>query len=162
MKKIFTLLFLITFSTIVGQEKQSDFWENVRFGGGIGLGFGNNNTTIAVSPTAVYDFNEQFSLGVSLGYIYNKRGDYKSNVFSGSLLSLYRPYTNIEFSGEFEQLFVNQKFAIATDNYNYPALYLGAAYRTRNVSFGLRYDVLYNENKSIYTSAVSPIIRIFF
>lgn len=161
MKKLVTLAVLLI--SISGFSQENDFWENVRFGGGIGLGFGSNSTTISVSPTAIYDFNEQFSLGAGVGYQYSKRGDFKSNVFSGSIVSLYNPINAIQLSAEFEHLFVNQTFNNAETSYNYPALYIGGAYRvSRNVSLGIRYDVLYDENKSIYASAITPIIRVFF
>ena len=113
MKKIIIPLLLIvavSFSMNAQQNSKSNFWQNVRFGGGLGLGFGNNSTTIAVSPTAIYDFNDSFSLGAGIGYQYAKRGNYKSNVFSASILSLYSPFNGAQLSAEFEQLFVNQKF----------------------------------------------------
>lgn len=164
MKKLFfcIALFLSLFTFSQENETQS-FWDNVRFGGGFGLGFGNNTTTIAISPTAIYDFNERFSLGTGIGYQYSKRGDVKSNVFSASILSLYNPINEVQLSAEFEQLFVNQSFNNISDNFSYPALHIGAAYRIgQNFTLGLRYDLLYNENESIYASAVSPIIRVFF
>lgn len=163
MKKIITLL-LIGFSiTVFSQQKNNNkFWDNVRFGGGLGIGFG-NGINVSISPTAIYDFNEKFSLGAGIGYQYAKRGDYNSNIFSGSILSLYNPIRNIQLSAEFEQLFVNQKYNNLKNSYNYPALYLGVSYQLgRNVALGIRYDVLYKKNKSIYSSPISPIIRVFF
>lgn len=160
MKRVLFISFLFCCASLIAQE--SNFWNNVRFGGGFGLGFGNNNTTIAISPSAVYDFNEQFSLGAGIGYLYNKQNSFSSNVYSGSIISLYNPMNEIQLSAEFEQLFVNRRSRSFKENYNYPALYLGAAYRTGHVSFGIRYDVLYNKDKSIFASPISPIVRIFF
>ncbi len=162
MKKLVILLFLgFTMSTF-SQNNDANFWDNVRFGGGFSLGFG-TSTTIAVSPSAIYDFDNGFSLGTGISYLYNKFDGTTSNVFGGSIISLYNiPVINIQLSGEFEQLFVNQKNSTIKVNYNYPALYLGAAYQTGRLSFGLRYDVLYDKNKSIYASAISPIIRFYF
>lgn len=155
-------LSLLTFSQNENDDTNT-FWKNVRFGGGLGLGFGNNTTTFAISPTAVYDFNEKFSLGAGVGYQYSKRDNVKSNVFSVSLLSLFNPINNIQLSIEFEQLFLNQSFEGVESQTNYPALYLGGAYRvSENVSLGVRYDVLYNSSGSIYASAISPIVRVFF
>lgn len=157
------LLLLFSLNSFSQDNEPENFWDNVRFGGGFGLGFGNNTTTVAISPTAIYDFNESYSLGAGIGYQYSKRGDSKANVFSASVLSLYNPIYEIQLSAEFEQLFVSQSFGNLNDNFSYPALYIGAAYRIgQNFTLGLRYDVLYNENESIYASAVSPIVRVFF
>jgi hypothetical protein len=38
-----------------------DFWQNVQFGGGVGLGFGSNYTDISFG-SAIYNFNE-YSFG---------------------------------------------------------------------------------------------------
>jgi len=161
---LFTLLFLIGltgFSQVI--DKQPSFWDNVQFGGGLGLGIDSNRTTISIAPSAIYNFNTHFSLGLGASYLYAKNNNFKSNVFGASVLSLYNPFEQVQLSAEFEQLFVNQKLAnLKLPNYNYPSLNLGAAYRVGNFSAGLRYDVLYDENKSIYASAFSPIFRFYF
>ena len=164
MKNIFFLICLSFCSLSFSQnETDSDFWDNVRFGGGLGLGFGNNTTTFAISPTAIYDFNEKVSLGVSVGYQYSKQNDFKSNVYNIGVLSLYNPFEGIQLSLEFDQLFINQRFGLDTYSYTVPSLNVGAAYRvSRNVSFGVRYDVLYDQTKSVFASPISPIVRIFF
>lgn len=163
MKKLFFLICLTICSLSFSQNDSTiDFWDNVRFGGGFGLNFGNNITTVSVNPTAVYDFNEKISLGTSLGYTYNKNGDYKSNIYTASILSLFQPFDGVEMSAELEQLFVNSKLGSLSNNYNYPALYLGLAYRIRNISIGGRFDILYKDDKSIYTSPFTPFIRVFF
>ncbi|CAL2083788.1 hypothetical protein [Tenacibaculum sp. 190524A05c] len=164
MKKLF-LLAILSFSMIgFSQENnESSFWENVRFGGAVGLNFGNNTTNIAVLPTAIYQFNESVALGVNLGYQYSKRNDVKSNVYSAGILSFFNPIYEIQLSAEFEQLFVNSTFGDIKNSYNYPSLYLGGAYQiSNNFAIGMRYDVLYDNNKSIYGSAFSPIVRVFF
>ena len=55
-----------------------------------------------------------------------------------------------------------EQFDTLTNNYNYPALYIGLAYRTRNISIGGRFDLLYNKDESIYSSPFTPFIRVFF
>lgn len=164
MKKILFFIFLLG-TTLGFSQKNEDynFWNNVRFGGGIGLGFGNNTTTFAISPTAIYDFNEKVSLGVGIGYQYSKQNDFKSNVYNIGVLSLYNPFNEIQLSLEFDQLFINQRFGLDTNSYNVPSLNIGASYRvSTNVSFGVRYDVLYDQTKSVFASPISPIVRIFF
>lgn len=161
MKRFIPLLYLLVFSTSSFCQ-QSDFWQNVRYGGGFGLSFG-NTTTIAVSPSAIYDFNNGFALGLGVNYTHSSTGRNTANIYGGSLISLYNvPVVNLQLSGEFEQLFVNRKINTISNNYSYPALYLGVAYRKRYISFGVRYDVLYQASKSVYTSAFSPVVRVFF
>jgi len=164
MRKFTLLFFLLVSYSILGQnDNNSNFWDNVRFGGGFGLGFGSNSTTISVSPSAIYEFNDMFALGLGGSYLYSKNNDLKSNVFGAGIISLFNPTQEFQLSAEFEQLFVNQKLPGFTDaKFDYPALYLGAAYRVGSFSAGLRYDVLYDGGKSIYTSAFSPIFRFYF
>jgi hypothetical protein len=174
MKKIVLLLCFFTSLFASGQDDntqpeyeifqvpQKSFWDHVRFGGGLGLGFGSNSTTINISPSAIYDFENGFAMGIGVGYLYSKVEDFKSNVFSPGIIALYNPAQEIQLSTEFEYLFVNQKFGNLGGNFDYPALYLGVAYRTGWAAFGVRYDVLYDERDSIFTSPFSPIFRIYF
>jgi hypothetical protein len=58
MKKIVLFTFLAFSLTTFSQK--TDFWDNVKFGGGFTLGFGNNQTTIGISPSAIYQFDNGF------------------------------------------------------------------------------------------------------
>lgn len=166
MKKHITVITLLLSVIIFAQQEEQPkkhFWDNVRIGGGIGLGFGNNSTTIAIAPSAVYDFNKYFSMGLGLGYQFNKRGNFKANIFNLGLISLYNPFQGLQLSAEFEQNFINTSYLSKNTSYNYPSLYLGAGYSVhRNIAIGLRYDVLYDKNKSIYGSPYAPFVRVFF
>lgn len=162
--------FFIT-SAIAQEEKtkeKSEFWKKVRFGGGIGLNSGSRNFSATLSPSAIYQFNDKFSLGFGLNGTYNKIKDAsKSTVLGGSLISLFNPLKGIQLSAELEQLNVNRKFegtlsGIPDSNFWTPALFLGAGYTTNHVTFGVRYDVLYNDTKSIYGNAFAPFIRVLF
>ncbi|NNC70768.1 MAG: alpha-ketoglutarate decarboxylase [Flavobacteriaceae bacterium] len=168
MKNIFIYFFLMASLLCLAQtdpipdNQANRFWDHVRFGGGLGLSFGNDITVINVSPSAIYDFQNNFALGIGLGYLYSKNGDFRSNVISPGLIALYNPANELQLSAEFEQLFVNQKLGNESFSYDYPALYLGVAYRTGFASFGIRYDALYDERDSIFASPWSPIIRVYF
>lgn len=160
MKKYFLLLFLSTSFTMISQEN-TDFWDNVQFGGGVSMSFG-SQTTIGVSPSAIYNFDNGFALGTGLTYIYSKNQDVKTNVYGASIISLYQiPNIGIQLSGEFEQSFAKQTFNSQSTSTSFPALYLGAAYNTGRFAIGIRYDVLYDD-RSVYSSAISPIIRFYF
>lgn len=163
MKKLFLTCFLLTTSYLLSQTTDTPkFWENVQFGGGLGLSFSNNYTTVSVAPSAIYNFNQYFAAGPGLSYLYSKYRDVKSNVFGAGLITLINPIQNLQLSAEYEHLFVNQKQAFDKFNFDYPSLYIGGAYRVGNFSAGLRYDVLYDNDKTIYSSAFSPIFRFYF
>ena len=68
---------------------------------------------------------------------------------------------------ELEQLRVNRSFEVVgapnlEDNYWSPALFLGVGYSNRNVTVGIRYDVLYDDEKSIYADPWMPFVRVYF
>ena len=44
----------------------NSFWDHVSFGGGLGLGFGNETFNIAVSPSAIYRLNEKLAFGTGI------------------------------------------------------------------------------------------------
>ncbi len=168
-KKSLPILLAIiwSFNTITAQQLENDFWKHVRFGGGVGLSFGNGFFSGTLAPSALYEFTNNFAMGVGLNGTYNRSKDfYKSTIFGGSLISLYSPMNTIQMSAEFEELYVSRKYDnhlnFADDSYWYPALFLGAGYRNRNVTFGIRYDVLYDRNKSIYADPWAPFVRVYF
>ena len=144
----------------------SDLWSQLRYGGGIGLSFGDGFFSGTLAPSAIYDLNNQFSAGVGLNGTYNSlKNVYSSTIFGGSVIGLFNPINEIQISAEFEELNVSRKFddpQFQDENYWYPALFLGVGYRSQNVTFGIRYDVLYNRDKSIYAEPYVPFVRIFF
>ncbi|MCB4798473.1 alpha-ketoglutarate decarboxylase [Neotamlana laminarinivorans] len=141
-------------------------WEKVKFGGGLGANFSNDFFSGTIAPSAIYEFDQIFSAGLGLNFTYNRQKDiYKSTILGGSLIGLANVIPEIQLSAEFEQLNVNTSFdnnTIATDKYWLPALFLGAGYRSNNFTLGVRYDVLYDNDKSIYANAWMPFIRVYF
>lgn len=170
LKTIVLSVFCLAFvNVIIAQDdtkQKSDFWEKVQFGGGIGLSTGNNIFSATLAPSAIYNFNPQFSLGVGLSGTYlSRKNAFKSTILGGSIISLFNPIQEIQLSGEFEQNHVSRNFdnsLIQDDNYWIPALFVGAGYRTRNVTVGLRYDLLYDDTKSIYANPWAPFVRVYF
>jgi len=165
---ILLVICMLSFYSISAQDdnQKSDFWKNVRFGGGIGLSTGNNIFSATLAPSAIYDFNSQFSLGVTLNGTYLSQKNFaKSTILGAGIISLYNPIPAIQLSGEFEQNHVSRNFddpKRMDDNYWIPSFFIGAGYRTRNVTIGVRYDVLYDENKSITANAWAPFVRVYF
>ena len=161
----FVFLSLISFSQ---EEEISSFWNNVRFGGGIGLNFGNGFFSGTLAPQTIYDFNPYFSAGVGLTGSYSSQRDvFNSTILGGSALALTNPFPELQLSVEFEQVNVNTSFDAQfsgqnRDNFWASALFLGVGYRSGNVVFGIRYDVLYDEDESIYADPWLPFVRFWF
>ncbi len=159
-------LLLFHFSQAQYTTGQDGFWSKVRYGGGIGLDFFNGNINASISPSAIYPVSNEFAAGVSLNVNYAKFNDAKFLAYGGSLLSLYNPIPQLQLSAELEHLRVNRTFGSGInrleDNYWSPALFMGLGYTTSNVTVGLRYNVLFDENDSIYGDALLPFVRFFF
>lgn len=151
----------------LSQNQKSEFWSKVRFGGNIGLAIGNNYTDITLAPGAIYDFNQYISLGFGIQGSYVKQKNFfESYIYGASMIVLGNPIPEIQLSAELEQLRVNttfeNNFSSARDNFWNTGLFLGAGYQTNNVTIGLRYNVLHNENRSVYSEAWMPFVRVYF
>lgn len=148
------------------QDHTNGFWNHVRIGGGIGLSFGDGFFSGTLSPTGIYEFNSKFAAGVGLNATYNKQDDFfKSTIFGASVIGLFNPIPELQLSAEFEQLNVDRKFEdslLEDENYWYPGLFMGIGYGNKNVTFGIRYDLLYSKDKSIYADPYIPFVRVFF
>ncbi|MFI0490873.1 hypothetical protein [Flavobacterium sp.] len=147
--------------------QQTEFWKNVQFGGGIGLGFGSGFTNITLAPSGIYNINKTFSAGLGLQVGYAKEKNYyTSTVCGASVIGLVNPIPEIQLSVEVEEINASTNYQLQggnlSNNYWNTGLYFGAGYRTGNVTMGGRYDVLYNANKSIYNNAFMPFVRVYF
>ena len=166
MKLIFCLFFSIGIQSQT--IKSSNFWDNVRFGGGIGINFGDGFFSGSIAPSGIYDVNPYVSVGLGLNFSYNSEEDFfNSTILGGSIIGLVNPYPEIQLSMEFEQLNVDQNFdnsfvSNVDENFWVPALYLGIGYRQGPVTFGIRYDVLYDEDDSVYAEPWFPFVRFWF
>ncbi|ARN78199.1 alpha-ketoglutarate decarboxylase [Nonlabens spongiae] len=155
-------------STLQPEER---FWDRVLFGGNLGASFGNDFTSVIIAPQAIYKVNDFVGLGVGLNYSYSELDaddprilDYSSNIYGGGFIGLFNPIPEIQASFDFEVLNVNRNFEVQgiDEQYWVPALFLGAGYRQGNFIIGARYDVLYNEDKSVYNNGIQPFVRVFF
>src|SRR5690606_7969737 len=152
------------------QKQKSEFWKKVRFGGGFGLNIGSGFTDITLAPSAIYEINEYLATGIGLqgSYIRVKPRNsafenYEAYTYGGSWLVLVNPIQEIQLSGELEQLRVNVNYDDGfSDNFWNTALFLGGGYRAQNVTIGIRYNVLHNSSKNIYSEAFMPFVRVYF
>ena len=82
-------IFLCVFfslNTTNAQQQTSDFWNHVRFGGGIGLNFGDGFFSGTIAPSAVYEFNDAVALGLGLNGTFNKQKSvYKSKLYTQTI-----------------------------------------------------------------------------
>lgn len=177
--RIYSILLLVGilfFSPLATAQEQpikpkSDFWKKVRFGGGLGLNFGNRTTNITVAPSALYQPNQYIAFGPGLNYTYQQFGDLNTTLIGGSAIFIANPISFLQLSGEFEQLRVNQNIDGAPDPDSFwnSSLFIGAGYRL-NIggnslgAVGVRYDVLFNSGDSnrIYPDAWQPFVRVYF
>ena len=168
-KKYLLILSLFFSSTalVSAQENKSDFWKNVRFGGGLGLNVTNGFFSATVAPSAIYEFNDKLALGAGLNATFNNRKRvFKSTILGGSIIGFYNPIKYIQLSAEFEQLNVNRTYNvnlnIADENFWTSALYFGLGYRQGNITYGVRYDVLHDKNRSVFIDPWNPFVRFYF
>ncbi len=176
LKSLFFLsILLVSMSELNAQDDKvnapktkSDFWKKVRFGGGFSLNPGNGSFNATLAPSAIYQFNNSFAVGVGLTGTYSSVKNISNSVIlGGSIISLYSPIKEIQLSAEFEEVNVSRKFKgdfaeLEDDNYWYPALFVGAGYRTNFATIGIRYDLLYDENTSVFQNAWAPFVRVYF
>ena len=150
----------------VQAQPENNFWGDVRFGGGLGISFGNGYFSGTISPSAIYDFNRYFSMGPALQFSYQSGEYFTSTLYGASLITLFNPIPEIQLSAELEQLRVNQTIELEggnfKDNFWNTALFTGVGYRNGNVTIGARYNVLFNDDEDIYTTAWSPFVRFYF
>ncbi len=167
-KLLFFLFFMFMFGTAMAQNQgpRSDFWNRVRFGGGIGLGFTNGGFNGSIAPSAIYQVSDQFATGISLNFNYAKFNDSQFLAYGGSVLALYNPIPFLQLSAEAEQLRINRDLETIAgtleDDYWSPALFLGIGYTNQFATIGIRYDILYDDQKSIYANAWMPFVRVYF
>ncbi|MFV0185115.1 hypothetical protein OBK25_10355 [Empedobacter falsenii] len=171
MKKL--LLFIISLtlsSTIYAQINQNQpFNNNWRFGGGLGLSFGNNGYFgFNVSPSVGYMIANNLELGATAGYQYAKDDYAKLNLFNAGPYINFFPVENLFLRANYMYYTGKQKYN-ERYNYNYEtnldesALWLGAGYQSSGpVRFqaGVMYNVLYKENESIFSSGFQPFMGV--
>jgi len=172
-KSVFlVLIFLFSVGVVaqrqtIAMNQPNNFWRNVQFGGGVGLSIGSGYTDVSISPSAIYNINSIVAVGtaVQFGYVSSKNY-YSSTIYGASLIGLINPIPEIQLSAELEEINVNTDYKSygVNDSTNFwnTSLYLGAGYRTGNVTIGVRYNVLFNKNKSYYNDPFMPFVRVYF
>jgi len=167
-KIIFIFLILLFSQNSKAQDIEPSFWSNVQYGGGLGISFSSDFFSGTLAPSAIYRFNHRFAFGLGLNLTYNtEKNYYTSTIVGTSIQSFFNIIPEIQLSAEFEQLYVDRNWDERTtpyldESYWYPGLYVGAGFQTGNVTMGVRFDVLYVEDKSIYGNPYNPFVRFYF
>jgi hypothetical protein len=168
MKKNCTLLLMMMSFWSFAQIAMSSGNQNNRwtFGGGLGVGFGSDNYfNLQVSPRVGYKITDQLEGGLSGNVSWQTSNFYKSTMFG------FGPFMNYYFGRSFfivanlQQYFINstEKYSNYKFSTDETALYLGGGYmqnigNNAFMQFGVMYNVLWKENKSIFSSGFVPSV----
>lgn len=143
------------------------------FGGYAGLGgaFGNSysGTSFYISPRAGYKVTEDLEVGLSGNFTLQNSKYFSSNMFGVGPFANYYFGRSFYLSGMFQEFFYSQKDKVYNVKYNgeESVLYLGGGYMQRignraYMQIGAMYNVLYNENKSVFGGGFVPNVGIVY
>ena len=140
------------FAKVNQEEPKERFWDRVRFGGNLGLQFG-NPTNVLISPSIGYIpkhkyLNDKLMLGLGVTYMYYRYkltgGNLEANIYGGRMFARYL-LTNAIF------IYVENELLNAVDYYRsgerrwINSLFVGGGYL---ISFsqrgGIMISILYN------------------
>ncbi|MBT8266481.1 MAG: hypothetical protein KJO41_02945 [Bacteroidia bacterium] len=139
----------------------------LKFACGFGLNFV-GGTNISLSPNLVYKVSDKVSFGAGLQGSYNAIKDLqKTSTIGANVISFYNPSKTFTMLLEFVELNVTTKRETPEgeikNNFWDSALFVGAGVNiTRKVTIGAKYNLLYKEDESVYTSAIIPFVNITF
>ena len=141
--------------------------KKLKFGVGFGLNFV-GGTNISLAPNLTYALSEKVSIGGGLMGSYAAIKDLQSTTTLGvNIITEYRPIPQIISLIEHAQLNVNTTLETPEgeikDNFWEPVLFVGAGYNiTNKISVGAKYNILYTEGESVYSTPVVPFVNISF
>lgn len=148
------------------QTSRSYYERHWTFGGSLGFNFWDDQTSIVIAPKAYYNVSPKFLTGFGVTYMYSDNDSgiysYSANSFGGSVMGAIRPIPNLQLDIEYEGIQTSRNSGLIEDDFWNNALYLGASFIAGKVSFGFRYDVLFDQQTSVYASAFNPVIGFYF
>ena len=175
MKNILIVFCTLIISTnVVSQEVETKINDStktanskLKFGCGFGLNFV-GSTNISISPNLMYTLSDKFTIGAGLQGSYAAIKDIRNTTtFGANIIGFYKPAKKLTLLLEFVELNVTNKTeTIAGQIKNTfwdSALFTGAGFNiTSKILVGAKYNMLYKEEESVYTSAVVPFVNISF
>lgn len=139
--------------------------KKLNFGMGFGLNFV-GGTNIGLSPSLTYNVSNKVAFGLGLQFNYLSLKDIQSTTTYGATTFFnYRPSQKIMTLLEFAQLRVSTKSDIDDSERKFwdSALFVGAGFNvTKKITIGAKYNLLYDEDESVYSSAIIPFVNISF
>ena len=156
--------------TLIFQQK-NDFWQKMKYGGEISIGFGDTALSINIIPGVIYQFSDRFSLGIGgqVGYV-NRNVFSNSTVYGFSGIVLYNPIKELQLSTEIENLYFSTKNSNpdvfgegpTKEKFSNTTLFIGAGYQIKNFITGIRYNLLAKNKNNIYSDTPMPFVRAYF
>lgn len=137
------------------------------FGCGFGLNFV-GGTSLSLSPNLNYMVSNKVSIGAGLQGNYLSIKDLQSTTtIGGNIIAQYAPTRSLTTLLEFSELNASTKRETPTgetkDTFWESALFIGIGYNiTDNILLGLKYNVLYDDNQSVYTGPILPFVNVNF
>jgi hypothetical protein len=137
------------------------------FGCGFGLNF-LGGTNITLSPNLMYAVSDKFSLGAGIQGSYISIKDVQTTTTIGlNVVGEYNLSKKLTTLVEFAELKVHTKQeTLAGDIKNdfwESALFVGAGYNINDkISLGAKFNLLYDEDESVYASPIIPFVNITF
>jgi long-subunit fatty acid transport protein len=141
--------------------------KRLKFGVGFGLNFV-GGTNISLSPNLMYSLSNKVAIGAGIQGSYSAIKDLQNTTtIGGNLLTQFNPSKRILTLLEYVGLNVTTKTETLTeeskDTYWDSALFIGAGINiTEKIAVGAKYNMLYDEDKSVYTSPILPFVNISF
>ncbi len=163
--KKFLLIILFFLISFAGQAQKKD--KKFQFFGGFGLSINTEFFSVSLQPGVLYNFSPKFKLGTALQYAYAKSNsnyygvNYSRNMYGGNAMALFYPIDELEISGEYELLHINEIYNSVHSNYWSPALFGGVGYYAKHFVVGFKLNFLFSD-KSIYKDPLIPFVRIYF
>lgn len=141
--------------------------KRLKFGVGFGLSF-IGGTNINLSPNLTYALSEKMSVGAGIQGSYSAIKDLQKTItYGANVITMYSPIRKLSVLAEFAELKVSTETETPAGkvkrDYWDSALFLGAGFNiTDKILIGAKYNLLYKEDESVYTSPIIPFVNISF
>ena len=163
----------ITEDEATGNTSKVSFWDNVYFGGDLGMSFG-SYTYVNIAPEAGYIFTDRFSAGVGIIYQYYNLNStvnpYKTSVYGGKVFARFFVWESLFLYGVTEIVSLESRYFDYTGQFESQNRFLmaspllGVGYFQRfSDKGGVALMLLFNINQSRnspYYNYPMPIIRV--